>query len=212
MELKVFKWEQDADGIVTLTWNDPGRSMNVLSGEAMRDLGEVIPKVAGDAGVKGVIVTSGKANGFCAGAALDEMGSQAGGGAKSAEDATRDRFNGVMQFNTLLRKLETCGKPVVAAINGLALGGGLEVTLACHYRVVADNPKIQLGLPEAKVGLLPGGGGIAPDLARLVARSAKGACAKSRPQSRAGGSTDRRSKTLDQGNARSGATLGQEGL
>jgi 3-hydroxyacyl-CoA dehydrogenase/enoyl-CoA hydratase/3-hydroxybutyryl-CoA epimerase len=172
MELKVFKWEQDADGIVTLTWNDPGRSMNVLSGEAMRDLGEVIPRVAGDAGVKGVVITSGKANGFCAGAALDEMGSQAGGGAaKSAEDAVRDRFNGVMQFNLLLRKLETCGKPVVAAINGLALGGGLEVTLACHYRVVADNPKIQLGLPEAKVGLLPGGGGT-QRLPRLIGAAA----------------------------------------
>jgi 3-hydroxyacyl-CoA dehydrogenase / enoyl-CoA hydratase / 3-hydroxybutyryl-CoA epimerase len=173
MELKVFKWEQDADGIVTLTWNDPGRSMNVLSGEAMRDLGEVIPKVAGDAGVKGLIITSGKANGFCAGAALDEMGSQAGaaGAAKSAEEATRERYEGVLRFNLLLRKLETCGKPVVAAINGLALGGGLEVTLGCHYRVVADNPKIQLGLPEAKVGLLPGGGGT-QRLPRLIGAAA----------------------------------------
>jgi 3-hydroxyacyl-CoA dehydrogenase/enoyl-CoA hydratase/3-hydroxybutyryl-CoA epimerase len=172
MELKVFKWEQDEDGIVTLTWNDPGRSMNVLSGEAMRDLGEVIPKVAGDAGVKGLVITSGKANGFCAGAALDEMGSQAGGGAaKSAEEATRERYEGVLRFNLLLRKLETCGKPVVAAINGLALGGGLEVTLGCHYRVVADNPKIQLGLPEAKVGLLPGGGGT-QRLPRLIGAAA----------------------------------------
>src|SRR6185436_12157596 len=82
-----------------------------------------------------------------------------GGAAKSEEERIRERFNGVMQFNLLLRKLETCGKPIVAAINGLALGGGLEVTLGCHYRVVADNPKIQLGLPESKVGLLPGGGG-----------------------------------------------------
>src|SRR5690606_30929574 len=57
------------------------------------------------------------------------------------------------------RKLETCGKPVAAAINGTALGGGLEVTLACHHRIAADNPKAQLGLPESKVGLLPGGGG-----------------------------------------------------
>ena len=69
------------------------------------------------------------------------------------------RYQRLMQFHHALRKLETCGKPVAAAINGLALGGGLEVTLACHYRVVADNPKSQLGLPEAKVGLLPGGGG-----------------------------------------------------
>ena len=79
--------------------------------------------------------------------------------AKSPEEALAARIQGVMRFHGALRKLETCGKPVAAAINGLALGGGLEVTLACHYRVVADNPKIQLGLPEAKVGLLPGGGG-----------------------------------------------------
>lgn len=161
MELKVFKWNQDADGIVTLTWDDPERSMNVLSNKAMADIAAVIGKVASDAAIKGLVITSGKPNGFCAGAALDEMESGAAGvGApKSEEERVRQRYEGVLQFNMLLRKLETCGKPVVAAINGLALGGGLEVTLACHYRVVADNPKIQLGLPESKVGLLPGGGG-----------------------------------------------------
>jgi len=161
MELKTFKWNQDADGIVTLTWDDPDRTMNVLSSGAMKDIAAAITKIAGDASIKGAIITSGKANGFCAGAALDEMESTAGGSgaAKSEEERVRDRFNGVMQFNLLFRKLETCGKPIVAAINGLALGGGLEVTLACHYRVVADNPRIQLGLPESKVGLLPGGGG-----------------------------------------------------
>ena len=161
MELKVFKWNQDADGIVTLTWDDPERSMNVLSNKALADIGAVIVKIAGDATIKGAVITSGKANGFCAGAALDEMeGAASGEGQpKSEEERVRQRYEGVLQFNMLLRKLETCGKPVVAAINGLALGGGLEVTLACHYRVVADNPRIQLGLPESKVGLLPGGGG-----------------------------------------------------
>jgi 3-hydroxyacyl-CoA dehydrogenase/enoyl-CoA hydratase/3-hydroxybutyryl-CoA epimerase len=161
MELKVFKWNQDADGIVTMTWDDPERTMNVLSNTALKDIGAAIQKIASDASIKGVIITSGKANGFCAGAALDEMeGSASGVGApKNEEERVRQRYEGVLQFNLLLRKLETCGKPVVAAINGLALGGGLEVTLACHYRVVADNPRIQLGLPESKVGLLPGGGG-----------------------------------------------------
>ena len=62
-------------------------------------------------------------------------------------------------LNKMLRDLETCGKPVACAVNGLALGGGLEVALACHYRVVADNPKIKLGLPEVLVGLMPGAGG-----------------------------------------------------
>jgi 3-hydroxyacyl-CoA dehydrogenase/enoyl-CoA hydratase/3-hydroxybutyryl-CoA epimerase len=75
-------------------------------------------------------------------------------------------------MNKILRGLETCKKPVAAAINGLALGGGLEVTLACHYRIAAnDNPKLQLGLPEAKVGLLPGGGGT-QRLPRLIGAQA----------------------------------------
>ena len=162
MELKNFKWDQDADGIVTLTWDVPGRTMNVLTGSAIAELAQVAEKVAGDASIKGLVITSGKSNGFCAGAALDEMesgASAAGGKSSNPQDAIAARYNGVMQFHHALRKLETCGKPVAAAINGLALGGGLEVTLACHYRVVQDNPKIQLGLPEAKVGLLPGGGG-----------------------------------------------------
>ncbi|MBI3676895.1 MAG: enoyl-CoA hydratase/isomerase family protein [Proteobacteria bacterium] len=164
MELKNFKWDQDADGIVTLTWNVPGRTMNVLTGSAIAELAKTAEKVAGDASIKGLVITSGKANGFCAGAALDEMesGASAPGGApktQSPEEMVAARYNGVMQFHHALRKLETCGKPVAAAVNGLALGGGLEVTLACHYRVVSDNPKVQLGLPESKVGLLPGGGG-----------------------------------------------------
>ncbi len=160
MELTNFKWDQDADGIVTLSWDVPGRTMNVLTASAIGELAAVADKVASDAGIKGLVVTSGKTNGFCAGAALDEMEDSAGGaGAKSPREAAVQRYQGVMLFHSVLRKLETCGKPVAAAINGLALGGGLEVALACHYRVVADNPKIQLGLPEAKVGLLPGGGG-----------------------------------------------------
>ncbi|HEX3809351.1 MAG TPA: 3-hydroxyacyl-CoA dehydrogenase NAD-binding domain-containing protein [Rhizomicrobium sp.] len=161
MELKNFKWDQDADGIVTIAWDVPGRTMNVLTGSVIAELMSVADKVASDATIKGLIITSGKTTGFCAGAALDEMEGNASSGGKSAspQDAIAARFNGVMQFHKSLRKLETCGKPVAAAINGLALGGGLEVTLACHYRAVLDNPKIQLGLPEAKVGLLPGGGG-----------------------------------------------------
>ncbi|HEY5337459.1 MAG TPA: 3-hydroxyacyl-CoA dehydrogenase NAD-binding domain-containing protein, partial [Rhizomicrobium sp.] len=162
MELKNFKWDQDADGIVTLIWDVPGRTMNVLTNTTIADLLAVVDKVSSDTTIKGLVITSGKSNGFCAGAALDEMesgASAAGGKTQSAEEALAARYKGMMEFHKAFRKLETCGKPVAAAINGLALGGGLEVTLACHYRVVADNPKIQLGLPEAKVGLLPGGGG-----------------------------------------------------
>ncbi len=169
MELKNFKWDQDADGIVTLIWDVPGRTMNVLTNSAVVELASVAETVASDATIKGLIITSGKTNGFCAGAALDEMegGASSTGAAKSPEETLQRQYLGVMRFHQAFRKLETCGKPVAAAINGLALGGGLEVTLACHYRVVADNPKIQLGLPEAKVGLLPGGGGT-QRLPRLV--------------------------------------------
>ena len=161
MELKNFKWDQDADGIVTIAWDVPGRTMNVLTGAVVAELVQVAEKVASDASITGLVITSGKTNGFCAGAALDEMegNTQSTGAAKSPEEALARQYQGVMKFHQAFRKLETCGKPVAAAINGLALGGGLEVTLACHYRVVTDNPKIQLGLPEAKVGLLPGGGG-----------------------------------------------------
>jgi 3-hydroxyacyl-CoA dehydrogenase/enoyl-CoA hydratase/3-hydroxybutyryl-CoA epimerase len=173
MELKNFKWDQDADGIVTIFWDVPNRSMNVLTGSAIADLLAVADKVSTDASIKGLIITSGKKTGFCAGAALDEMegNTQAAGAAKSPEEALASAYQGVMNFHKAFRKLETCGKPVAAAINGLALGGGLEVTLACHYRVVQDNPRIQLGLPEAKVGLLPGGGGT-QRLPRLIGAQA----------------------------------------
>jgi 3-hydroxyacyl-CoA dehydrogenase/enoyl-CoA hydratase/3-hydroxybutyryl-CoA epimerase len=160
MQLTDFKWDVDADGIATLAWDSPGRSMNVLTRGAIMDLGAAGERLATDPAIKGLVITSAKANGFCAGAALDEMQENASGQkASSPEQAAAARFNGVMQFHRVLRRLETCGKPVAAAINGLALGGGLEVTLACHYRVVADVPKLQLGLPESRVGVLPGGGG-----------------------------------------------------
>jgi 3-hydroxyacyl-CoA dehydrogenase/enoyl-CoA hydratase/3-hydroxybutyryl-CoA epimerase len=143
-----------------LFWDVPGRTLNVLTGSAIADLAQAAERLSSDAAIKGLVITSGKTNGFCAGAALDEMEGNAGGTKSSSpEEASAARYDGVMRFHRALRGLETCGKPVAAAINGLALGGGFEVALACHYRVVADNPKIQLGLPEAKVGLLPGGGG-----------------------------------------------------
>jgi 3-hydroxyacyl-CoA dehydrogenase/enoyl-CoA hydratase/3-hydroxybutyryl-CoA epimerase len=161
MNLTNFKWDVDADGIATLTWDVPGRTMNVLTNTGIAELAQVAEKLTTDAAIKGLVIASGKANGFCAGAALDEMegGAAAAGSAKSPEEKLVRQYQNLMFLHKALRGLEKSGKPVAAAINGLALGGGLEVTLACHYRVVADNPKIQLGLPESKVGLLPGGGG-----------------------------------------------------
>jgi 3-hydroxyacyl-CoA dehydrogenase/enoyl-CoA hydratase/3-hydroxybutyryl-CoA epimerase len=148
-----FKIEVDADGIALVSFDVPGRSMNTITTKVMAELPELVERIKTDAAIKGAVITSGKDNGFCAGADLTELGAAAGGG--SREQA----FELLYGLNRSFRGLETCGKPVAAAINGLALGGGFEFALACHYRVAADDPKIQLGLPEGKVGLIPGGGG-----------------------------------------------------
>ena len=149
-----FKIDVDADGIATVTFDVPGRSMNTLTSSVMAEIPQVVERIRTDEAIKGAVLTSGKDTGFCAGADLGDMagGMLAGAGLQEAYDAG-------WRLNGALRELETCGKPVAAAINGLALGGGLELTLACHYRVVGDDSKIQLGLPEIKVGLFPGGGG-----------------------------------------------------
>ena len=151
----------DTDGILLLTIDVPGQSMNVITPEFTADLAAAVERIRTDAAVKGAVIASGKPSGFMAGADLKGMASIFGGGLPADPDKSRmaNLFDGVFQLNALLRGLETCGKPVAAAINGLALGGGLEVCLATHYRVMTDNPKAQLGLPEVLVGLFPGGGG-----------------------------------------------------
>ncbi|MDR6530857.1 3-hydroxyacyl-CoA dehydrogenase/enoyl-CoA hydratase/3-hydroxybutyryl-CoA epimerase [Caulobacter rhizosphaerae] len=151
-----FKIEVDGDGIALVTFDVPGRSMNTLTASVIREIGEVVETLKSDAAIKGAVITSGKTTGFCAGADLGELGGAEGGFGSGDLKAA---FDAGFALNKAFRALETGGKPIAAAINGLAMGGGLEMTLACHYRVVADSPKIQLSLPEAKVGLLPGGGG-----------------------------------------------------
>lgn len=158
-----FKIDVDADGIALITFDVPGRSMNTLTGKVMNELPQLVERIKSDDAIKGAVITSGKASGFCAGADLGDMAS----GMLSGSGDLQAAFDAGWKMNGSLRALETCGKPVAAAINGLALGGGLEVTLACHYRVVGDSPKIQLGLPEIKVGLFPGGGGT-QRLTRLI--------------------------------------------
>ncbi|MHB8287001.1 MAG: 3-hydroxyacyl-CoA dehydrogenase NAD-binding domain-containing protein, partial [Caulobacteraceae bacterium] len=153
-----FKIDVDADGIALVTFDVPGRSTNTITASVMADLAAVVEQIKTDAAIKGAVITSGKASGFCAGADLNELGG-ADTGEPGSDAALKAQYDAISGLNKTLRALETCGKPVAAAINGLALGGGLEITLACHYRVVADNPKIKLGLPESKVGLIPGGGG-----------------------------------------------------
>jgi 3-hydroxyacyl-CoA dehydrogenase/enoyl-CoA hydratase/3-hydroxybutyryl-CoA epimerase len=144
-------YDIDADGIATLTWDIPGRSMNVLNEATIEAFSTAFRKAVADDAVKGIIITSGK-DAFLAGADLEMFLTM------PTDDAAQ-----LMAFASDLqgrfREIETCGKPVAAAINGTALGGGLEICLASHYRVAADRPKVQIGQPEVKIGLLPGAGG-----------------------------------------------------
>ncbi|MEL6300840.1 MAG: 3-hydroxyacyl-CoA dehydrogenase NAD-binding domain-containing protein [Pseudomonadota bacterium] len=163
--MKTIRFEVDSDGIALLTIDVAERSMNVLTPELQADLSESIDKISSDEGIKGAVITSAKSS-FVAGADLMSMVNAYEDGRSAAE-----KYEYARGFQQILRRLETCGKPVAAAINGTALGGGLEICLACHYRVAADVPKSVLGLPEVQVGLLPGGGGT-QRLPRLIGQQA----------------------------------------
>ena len=148
---------QADNGIITVTIDQADRKMNVI-GDGFNDaFAKLTDAFVNDQDAKGLILTSGKST-FVVGADIDQLAT-----IETAEQA----FDLVEDLKASLRKLETSGKPVVAAITGTALGGGLELALACHYRIVIDSPKTKLGLPEVKLGLLPGGGGT-QRLPRLV--------------------------------------------
>jgi 3-hydroxyacyl-CoA dehydrogenase/enoyl-CoA hydratase/3-hydroxybutyryl-CoA epimerase len=163
MAFKNFKVETDNDGIALVTWDIPGRSMNVLDAATLEELSAIVQQTSADAGIKGVVVTSGK-EAMSAGADLAMLENMNRGyrdmlKSKGEQAANQMLFDESRKLSQALRAIETSGKPWVAAINGLALGGAFELTLACHYRVAAENPKTRLGLPEIKVGLFPGAGG-----------------------------------------------------
>ncbi|MGY3646187.1 enoyl-CoA hydratase/carnithine racemase [Bradyrhizobium sp. LM4.3] len=163
MAYKNFKVETDSDGIALVTWDIPGRSMNVLDETSTSELDAIVKETTADAAVKGVVITSAK-EAFCAGADLSMLEGMNQAYAKLFKEqgetaANQMLFDQSRRFSLVLRSIETSGKPWAAAINGLALGGGFEITLCCHYRVAAENPKTRLGLPEVKVGLFPGAGG-----------------------------------------------------
>jgi len=154
-----FTIDVDGDGIATITFDVPGKTMNTITGGVMKELAEIAGRLKSDPAIKGAAIASGKTTGFCAGADLGEIGGSAPAPGASAEERLKASFEGSFSLNRTLRALETCGKPVACAIEGHALGGGLEIALACHWSVVGDNPRTKLSLPEAKVGLLPGAGG-----------------------------------------------------
>ncbi|RDB48990.1 enoyl-CoA hydratase/isomerase family protein, partial [Tsukamurella tyrosinosolvens] len=153
MAENMIRWEQDADGIVTLTMDDPTSSANTMNDLYRESMGATIDRLEAEKdSITGVVLTSAKKT-FFAGGNLGLI-RQA-----RPEDAATLRDN-VESMKAALRRLETLGKPVVAAINGAALGGGLEIALATHHRIAADARGSQIGLPEVTLGLLPGGGGV----------------------------------------------------
>lgn len=158
-----FKLDTDAEGIATITWDAPGRSMNVIDMAAIQELSDLVEKTTADDKVKGVVITSGKDT-FCAGADLTLLNTMRAMftdmvKTQGEEAAAKRLFEESRKLSQLYRRIETSGKPWVAAINGTALGGGFELCLACHHRVASDNDKTRVGLPEIKIGLFPGAGG-----------------------------------------------------
>lgn len=163
MNLTNFRFETDADGISTLTWDMPGRSMNVITPEVMAELDQVVDKVASDEAIKGCVIVSGK-DSFSGGADLTMLQGLRDLYVKLAKEqgeqvAMQRFFDESRKLSLLYRKLETCGKPFAAAIHGVCLGGAFELALSCQLRVVSDDASTRVGLPEIKVGLFPGAGG-----------------------------------------------------
>lgn len=173
-----FTMTKDAQGIATITWDVPGKSMNVMSFTGLQELSDAIDAALADGAVKGIVITSGKDGSFAGGMDLNllaKMKDDAG------DDPARGLFEGTMQMHALLRKIERAGmdartnkggKPIAAALPGTAAGIGLELPLATHRIFVADNPKARIGLPEIMVGIFPGAGGTTRLVRKLGAMGA----------------------------------------
>ena len=157
--LQQFRAERTENNVLHLIFDMPGRPMNVFSNAAIAEL-SLFSQWLRESDVKGVVIRSGKPSAFCAGADLGELG-LAYDIIMAAPGEARDRvaFDHFFPLSRAMRGIETAGKPVVVAIAGLALGGGGELALAAHHRVMVDDPKAAFGLPESLVGLLPGAGG-----------------------------------------------------
>jgi 3-hydroxyacyl-CoA dehydrogenase / enoyl-CoA hydratase / 3-hydroxybutyryl-CoA epimerase len=158
-----FTLEVDIAGLALVTWDSPGRTMNLLDAAVKDELSAIVEQVTADPAIKGVVITSGKES-FSAGADLSSLEAMSRGytemlALRGETAANQYVFDESRKTSVLFRRIETCGKPWVAAINGIAVGGGFELTLACHHRVAADSDKTRVGLPEIKVGLFPGAGG-----------------------------------------------------
>ncbi|HSL07565.1 MAG TPA: 3-hydroxyacyl-CoA dehydrogenase NAD-binding domain-containing protein [Pseudonocardiaceae bacterium] len=149
----MIRWDADAAGIVTLTMDDPGKSANTMTERYVTSMADTLDRLEADRdSITGVILTSAKKT-FFAGADLNELRAV-------TPDNAREFAAHIALLKSQLRRLEKLGKPVVAAINGAALGGGLEIALACHHRIALDVPGSKIGFPEVTLGILPGLGGV----------------------------------------------------
>ena len=148
-----IRYEKGQDNIVVLTMDMPGQSANTMNAVYREAMGQTVARLEAEKdSIAGVIVTSAKKT-FFAGGDLNEL-------IKVTKADAKPFYDMILNIKGQLRRLESLGKPVVAAINGAALGGGWEICLACHHRIALDNSSVQLGLPEVTLGLLPGGGGV----------------------------------------------------
>src|ERR1700729_479252 len=152
-ESSTIRWERDDDGVVILTLDDPNQSANTMNAAYAAPVRATVERVQAERDeITGVIITSAKKT-FFAGGDLNDL--------RLATKEQSDEISAsIRDGKAMLRQLETLGRPVVAAVNGTALGGGLEIALACHHRIVVDDSSIQLGFPEVQLGLLPGAGGV----------------------------------------------------
>lgn len=146
----IISTEIDSNGLAVLTWDDQSSPVNSLAKAAVEAYAQALETLLKDDKVKGIVLTSGKKE-FIVGANLHEI--------QTMPQDAQTLLDFVKSLHQLMRSMEQGGKPIVAALNGTALGGGLEMALACHHRIAADNPKAVFGFPEVNLGLLPGGGG-----------------------------------------------------
>ena len=162
--MAIFRSETDAEGVATIVWDLPERSMNVLTFEGIADLDAAVDAALADAGVKGIVITSAKPD-FAGGMDLNVLARMK---ADAGADPARGLFEGILAIHRLLRKIERAGadpktgkggKPVAWAAPGLSAGIGTEIGLACHRRFVADHARSKVGLPEIMIGIFPGAGG-----------------------------------------------------
>jgi 3-hydroxyacyl-CoA dehydrogenase / enoyl-CoA hydratase / 3-hydroxybutyryl-CoA epimerase len=152
-ERNTIRWEKGDDGIVVLTLDDPEQSANTMNSAYVSSMGATVDRLEAEQdSITGVVITSAKKT-FFAGGDLNDL-------IQARREDAQQIFDGITVIKAQLRRLEKLGKPVVAAINGAALGGGLEITLACHHRIAADVKGTVLGTPEVTLGLLPGAGGV----------------------------------------------------